>query len=121
MLATTGTRGSPISAAARSGSRASRAGRISGEWKGAETGSSLAMRAPRSLARATARSTAARSSGDHRLLRRIQIGDGAGFIACGVPGHAGDGVGVDPHQRRHGADADRHRLLHQFAALSHQA
>ncbi len=37
-----------------------RAGRISGEWKGAETASSVALRTPRSLASAIARSTARR-------------------------------------------------------------
>src|SRR3954462_10448277 len=57
-LVTTGTRGSLKGVAASRGVIPSRAGRMSGEWKGAETASRVALRAPRSFANATARSTA---------------------------------------------------------------
>ena len=50
--------GARVVVAASRGAIPSRAGRMSGEWKGAETASRVALRAPRSLARATARSTA---------------------------------------------------------------
>jgi hypothetical protein len=57
----TGTRASPKRTRASSAASFSAAGRISAQWKGADTGSGTARFAPRSLASAIARSTPATS------------------------------------------------------------
>ena len=60
-LATTGTTGRRIGTAASASRITSAAGPISAQWNGAETGSSIARRAPRAFASSTARSTASRA------------------------------------------------------------
>ncbi len=57
-LATSGSAGTMISASPRASRIASAAGAISEQWNGAETGSSMARRMPRSLASSIARATA---------------------------------------------------------------
>ena len=100
----------------------SRAGAISGEWNGADTGeaaSPCARRAPwPALDRALDRLAMA---GDHGLARSVVVGHGADLRrrrrAAAI---SRDQLRVDAEEGRHGADADRHRLLHQLAAPAHQ-
>ena len=95
---------------------ASAAGCISAQWKGAETGSSMARLAPFALAISTARSTAALSPGHDHLAAAIVVRRLADLALRGLRGDRRGRVEVEPEQRRHGAGADRHRLLHGAAA-----
>ena len=94
---------------------ASAAGCISGQWKGAETGSIIARFAPRALAISMARSTAAFSPDNTTWAPPLSL------AAAQMPHRRFGGdrfrlVEFEPDKRRHGADADRHRLLHGAAA-----
>ena len=57
-----------------SASRPSRAGAISGEWNGAETGSGSARLAPALLGQRHGALDRRLVAGDHRLLRRVEVG-----------------------------------------------
>ena len=95
---------------------ASAAGCISAQWNGALTGSSTARRAPNFGASATARSIAVLVPRDHHLARRIVVGGFAYFALGGGLGQLLRLAEIGAEQRRHGALADRHRLLHGPAA-----
>ena len=99
---------------------ASAAGRISEQWKGADTCSIIARFTPRALAISTARSTASFSPDSTTWPPPLS------FAAAHTPtlaASAAIGLGhgeLDADQRRHGADADRHGLLHGAAAHAQQ-
>ena len=72
---TTGKRGvARTRRASSSGRIRSRAGDISAQWNGAETGSGIARLAPRARHACDARATAAACAGDDRLLGRVVVG-----------------------------------------------
>ena len=59
-------------------------------------------------------------AGHHHLTAAIVIGGLADLALRRFGGDRGRGVEFEPDQRRHGADADRHRLLHRLAARAQQ-
>ncbi len=61
------------------------------------------------------------ATGDHHLSVRIVIGRFAHFALRGFGGDGGRGGEVEAEQRRHGAFAHRHGLLHGGAANAQEA
>ena len=99
----------------------SAAGAISAQWKGALTGSRIARLAPLALAISTARSTAARSPETTTWPGPLSLAACADLALGAPPRRPARGcVEVEPEQRRHGALADRHGLLHGPAADAEQ-
>ena len=93
---------------------------MSAQWNGADTGSIIARLTPCALAISTARSTADLSPDNTTCPPPLSLA-AAQTPRCG--GFRGDRLGVielDADERRHGADADRHRLLHGAAAYAQQ-
>ena len=107
----------------RSSSAASRvpAGAMSEQWKGALTGSMTLIFPPRSVASATARSTAARWPAMTIWAGRVHVGDLDHLALRRVRAHRLDGGELDAHDGGHRAGAHGHGLLHELAALAHEA
>ena len=59
-------------------------------------------------------------AGHHHLAAAIVVGGLADLALRGFGGDGGGGVEIKADQRRHGADADRHRLLHGEPARAQQ-
>ena len=91
---------------------ASAAGCIKAQWKGAETGSSIARRAPFVAGDVHRPLDGLLGAGNHHLAAAIVVGglaDGAGGAQI-MHGHRRDRCGfaeVEAEDRRHGAGADR--------------
>jgi len=98
---------------------ASAAGCISAQWNGADTGSSIARRAPFPLAISTARSTRPCRPNDN-CLRRCRLPSDT-LALRGLRGDRRSGIELKPDERRHRAGPDRHRGLHGAAANTQQA
>src|SRR5262249_8512855 len=120
-LATTGTTGRFTSTVARAAAIASAAGCISAQWKGAETDSIMARRAPISFAISTPRPTARLHDGDHDLSATIVVGSLANLALRSLRRNRCRLIEVEAKQCRHGADADRHCLLHRATADAQEA
>ena len=95
-------------------------GCISAEWNGPDTGSIIARRTPLALAISTARSTAALWPDTTTCPPPLSFAACTDLPLRGLGGDRCRLLELDPEQRRHGADADRHRLLHGTAADAHQ-
>ena len=59
-------------------------------------------------------------AGDHDLSAAIVVGGLHHLALRSLGGDRGGLIEIDTEERRHGADADRHRLLHGTAADAHQ-
>ena len=59
-------------------------------------------------------------AGDHDLAAAIVVGGLADLTLRGLVGDRHRGLIIEAEQRGHGADADRHRLLHGKAAGAQQ-
>ena len=99
---------------------ASAAGCISLQWNGADTGSSIARLAPLVLAISSARSTAALSPETTTCPPPLSLAAWQTWPCAASLGDRHRRLIVEAEQRRHGADADRHRLLHRKAAGAQQ-
>ncbi len=124
-MATSGThrRGGGVFASASA--IASAAGAISAQWKGAETGSSMARFTPLRLGDLDRPLDRAPVAGDHHLAAAIVVGrlddlsrpSGPSAASAQIsPRHVQFGA----EQGRHGALAGGHRLLHRLAAQPQQ-
>ena len=89
---------------------------MSGQWKGALTGSMMARRAPRSLAISKAISTAPVAPLMTIWPGALVAGDGTDRIRRQFAENGFDRFHFDPDQRRHGAFAEGHCHLHRLAA-----
>ena len=115
-LATSGTRGVASDTVSSAAFIASAAGCISGQWKGALTGSSMPRLAPLGLGHLDGALDGFLVAAHHDLPAAIVVGDGDDLaerrLLAGLLGR----LELDAEQGRHRADADRDRLLHRLAA-----
>ena len=114
-LATSGTRGGLTATSASAAAIASAAGCISAQWNGAETGSIIARFTPCAFAISTARSTADFSPDNTTCPPPLSLAAAQTPAPVGVGGNRFGVVEFNPDKRGHGANADRHRLLHGAA------
>ena len=119
-FATTGTTGGLTVTCASACAITSAAGCINAQWKGADTCSNMARLAPLALAISTARSTAALSPDTTTCPAPLSLAAWQTWPCAASAGDRHGRVVVEPEQRRHGADADRHRLLHRLPARAQQ-
>ena len=124
-LAISGTAGTPGGVAPNASRIASAAGAMSAQWKGAETGSSMARFTPRSRGEAERPLHRAPGAGNHHLPAAVVVG-GLDHLALAL-GRLGGGVAdgarlfeIGAEQGGHGALAGGHRPLHRLAAQLQQ-
>ena len=99
----------------------SAAGCIRLQWNGADTGSSMARLAPLVLAISSGAFDRGLVAGNHHLPAAIVIGGLADLTLRRLARDRHGSLVIEAEQRGHGADADRHRLLHGETAGAQQA
>ena len=122
ILATSGTRGAAEGRSASALAIASAAGCIKAQWKGADTGSSMARRAPLAFAISVARSTASLAPETTTWPGALSFATSHTFpvAAAASAAAAAAAAGIEAEQSRHRAFARRDRFLHRLAAQPQQ-
>ena len=90
------------------------------QWEGTLTGSTKARRAPRSLTRRTAASTAPNVARDHYLARGVEVGARHDLADPRTVAGTGDRFIVEAQDGGHLPGAARHGLLHITPAIGTQ-